>query len=137
GLIQTWVWVIGMFLMSGAMHIVGLLGAPRRTAYTTYNDNLDALSWIPYNRILGIGGAILFIGILLIIYVILELAFFAEKDDKQEEEFQLAEVAEDAGRTPAILENWKVWVGIVVVLILFAYTIPILDMLREVPGSKP
>jgi cytochrome c oxidase subunit 1 len=137
GIVQTWIWVIGMFLMSGAMHTVGLLGAPRRTAYTTYGGNLDALSWIPLNRVLGIGGAILFFGILLIIYVILELAFFAEKDVKQEEEFQLAEVAEDAQRTPAILENWKLWVGIVVVLILFAYTVPILEMLREVPGSKP
>ncbi|WP_127588538.1 b(o/a)3-type cytochrome-c oxidase subunit 1 [Paenibacillus koleovorans] len=137
GLAQTWIWVIGMFLMSGSMHAVGLLGSPRRTAYTTYGDHADALSWIPLHRVLGMGGVILFIGIILIIYIILELAFFAEKDTAGEEDFQVAEVAEDAHATPALLENWKVWVGIVVILILFAYTIPVLDMLRDVPGSKP
>ncbi|MFK7696017.1 b(o/a)3-type cytochrome-c oxidase subunit 1 [Paenibacillus sp. HJGM_3] len=137
GMAQTWIWVAGMFLMSGSMHIEGLLGAPRRTAFATYNDHATALSWIPFNRLLGIGGGVLFVGILLILYIILELAFFAEKDASGEEQFQLAEVAEDAQKTPAILENWKVWVGLVVVLILFAYTVPIIEMLREVPGSKP
>lgn len=57
---QTWVWVIGMFLLSGPMHTVGLLGAPRRTAYTLYGGAADALSWIPLQRLMAYGGGILF-----------------------------------------------------------------------------
>ena len=36
GIIQSLLWSVGMFIMSGAMHVVGLFGSPRRTAYTTY-----------------------------------------------------------------------------------------------------
>ena len=38
GIIQTIIWTVGMVLMSGAMHTVGLFGSPRRTSYTTYGD---------------------------------------------------------------------------------------------------
>ena len=31
GVIQTITWTVGMALMSGSMHLVGLLGDPRRT----------------------------------------------------------------------------------------------------------
>jgi cytochrome c oxidase subunit 1 len=29
--VQAWLWFIGMLIFSNAMHVVGLLGAPRRT----------------------------------------------------------------------------------------------------------
>src|SRR5690625_1261214 len=32
GIIQSIIWSVGMLIMSGAMHIVGLMGAPRRSA---------------------------------------------------------------------------------------------------------
>ena len=48
GIIQTLIWCIGMFIMSGSMHTVGLLGSPRRTAYNTYDDHPDAILWMPY-----------------------------------------------------------------------------------------
>jgi cytochrome c oxidase subunit 1 len=35
-LAQTWMWFIGMLLMSTSMHIAGLLGSPRRTSDVTY-----------------------------------------------------------------------------------------------------
>jgi cytochrome c oxidase subunit I len=36
-----------------------------------------------------------------------------------------------------VFENWKLWLGITVVLILFAYTIPFIDMIQNAPpGSK-
>src|SRR5699024_5621068 len=39
GIIQTIIWTVGMILMSGSQHMVGLLGDPRRTSYTTYGDH--------------------------------------------------------------------------------------------------
>ncbi|MGM7683641.1 b(o/a)3-type cytochrome-c oxidase subunit 1 [Cytobacillus sp. Hm23] len=133
-IIQTIVWAIGMTFMSGAMHAAGLLGAPRRSDYSTYGGSEQALEWIPYQIAQAIGGSILFIGIILVLIIITNLAFFAPKG---ETEFPVAEVTEHAEKTPMVLENWKLWIGITVLLILFAYTIPFIDMIQNAPvGSK-
>ncbi|WNB93187.1 b(o/a)3-type cytochrome-c oxidase subunit 1 [Bacillus sp. NEB1478] len=134
GIIQTIMWAAGMFFMSGAMHLVGLFGAPRRTSFTTYSDNPVAVDWIPYQVSMAIGGTILFAAILLLIYIIVYLAFRAPKGVM---EFPVGEVEEGAASTPALLENWKVWVGICAVLIMFAYTIPFWHMIEHAPpGSR-
>lgn len=133
-LIQAWVWLIGMTFMSGAMHAEGLLGAPRRSAFSEYMGAKQAAEWIPYQIAQAIGGSILFLGIILILIIFINLAFFAPKG---EEEFPVGEQAENAEATPMVLENWKLWIGISVVLILFAYTIPFIDMIQNAPiGSK-
>ncbi|GGJ65773.1 cytochrome c oxidase subunit 1 [Anoxybacillus voinovskiensis] len=133
-IIQTIVWVIGMTFMSGSMHFEGLLGAPRRSAFSTYGNSPQALEWIPYQIAQAVGGTILFIGIILVLIIITNLAFFAPKG---ETEFPVAEVAEGAERTPLAMENWKLWIGITVALILIAYTIPFIDMIQNAPpGSK-
>jgi len=52
-------------------------------------------------------------------------------------EFPLTPDPDDMHRSPAILENWKLWIGIAIVLILFAYTIPIYDMIVNSPPGSP
>ncbi|MBB6671753.1 b(o/a)3-type cytochrome-c oxidase subunit 1 [Cohnella nanjingensis] len=132
GIIQTLVWCVGMLFMSGPMHIVGLMGSPRRTAYTTYGDHPDAILWMPYHVAMAIGGTILFAGVLLIVYNVIALM----RAPKGETVYPIGEVAEAAEATPRYLERWSVWIGIAVALILFAYTIPLIDMFRGVtsPG---
>ncbi|MGJ7035231.1 b(o/a)3-type cytochrome-c oxidase subunit 1 [Anoxybacillus eryuanensis] len=133
-IIQTIVWSIGMIFMSSAMHFAGLLGAPRRSAFSTYGDAPQALEWVPYQIAQAVGGTILFIGIILVLIIVTNLAFFAPKG---ETEFPVAEVAEQAERTPLVFENWTLWIGIAVVLILIAYTVPFIDMIQNAPpGSK-
>jgi cytochrome c oxidase subunit I len=134
GIIQTILWTIGMAFMSGAMHLVGLFGAPRRTAYTTYSDHPQAIDWIPYQVAMAIGGTILFIAILLLMYIIGYLAF---KAPKGEMDFPVGEVEEEAVSTPVVLENWKLWVGICAALILIAYTIPFWHMIEHAPPGSP
>jgi cytochrome c oxidase subunit I len=134
GIIQTIMWTVGMAFMSGAMHLVGLFGAPRRTAYTTYSDHPQALDWVPYQAAMAIGGTILFIAILLLMYIIGYLAF---KAPKGEMDFPVGEVEEQAAATPLILENWKLWVGICAALILIAYTIPFWHMIDHAPPGSP
>jgi cytochrome c oxidase subunit 1 len=132
GIIQTIVWCIGMFFMSGSMHLVGLFGSPRRTSYTTYNDHPEAILWMKYHVAMAVGGTILFIAVIMIMYIIFALL----KTPKGECEFPLAEVDEHAAATPRILERWSLWIGIAVVLILIAYTIPVAGMImNDVPGS--
>ena len=127
-------WAIGMSIMSGAMHLAGLLGAPRRSTYSEYGGAEQAIDWIPYSIAQAVGGSILFIAILIITYMMIQLMFFAPKG---EEEFPIAEVAPGAAPVPAYLDNFKIWGIIVVALILFAYTIPLIDIITNSPvGSK-
>ncbi len=133
-IIQAMTWAVGMTFMSGAMHFAGLLGAPRRSSYSTYGGSAQAAEWIPYQIAQAVGGSILFIGILLILIIFVNLAFFAPKGN---EEFPIGEVSEKAEKTPLILENWKLWIGITAVLIILAYTLPFVDMIQNAPpGSK-
>ncbi|MGG0284644.1 cbb3-type cytochrome c oxidase subunit I [Peribacillus butanolivorans] len=133
-IIQGVFWAIGISFMSGAMHIAALLGAPRRSSYSTYGDSTQALDWIPYKIAQAVGGTILFIGIILYIIIFIQVAFFAPKGN---EEFPVGEVTDKAEKTPLVFENWKLWLGITAALILFAYTIPFIDILQNAPpGSK-
>ncbi|WP_241535875.1 cbb3-type cytochrome c oxidase subunit I [Indiicoccus explosivorum] len=133
GIIQGIVWTVGMSIMSGAMHIVGLMGAPRRSNFSTYGGSEQAAEWVPYQLAQAVGGTILFIGIVLIIYIFLQLAFFAPKGVQ---EYPVAEVSEGAQQTPMFLENWKMWITICVALILLAYTIPFIDMMQNGPPGS-
>ncbi|WP_121614989.1 b(o/a)3-type cytochrome-c oxidase subunit 1 [Virgibacillus halodenitrificans] len=134
GIIQTIVWTVGMTIMSGAMHIQGLLGGPRRSAFSEYGGTEQASNWIGYQLAQAIGGSILFIGIILMLYIFIKLAFFAPKGI---EEFPIAEEEEDAEPTPMFLENWKLWIAITLALILFAYTIPFVDIIQNSPPGSP
>ena len=133
-IIQAIVWAIGMSIMSGAMHIVGLMGAPRRSDFSTYGGAEQATEWIPYQIAQAVGGTILFIGIILVLYIVANLLWFAPKG---ETEFPVGEVSENAEKTPMWLENWKIWLTICIALILFAYTVPVFEMIQNAPpGSK-
>ncbi|OXS80235.1 b(o/a)3-type cytochrome-c oxidase subunit 1 [Domibacillus enclensis] len=133
-IVQAFTWAFGMTIMSGAMHWVGLLGAPRRSSFSTYGDAAQAMEWIPYQIAQAVGGTILFLGIILVLIIFANLAWFAPKGD---EEFPVAEVAEQAEKTPMVLENWKIWMTVLVALILIAYTIPVMDIVNGGPlGSK-
>ena len=133
--IQIITWSIGMILMSTAMHILGLLGAPRRTAYTDYANHPATLEW--FNGILSnhvtvaVGGSILFLSAMLLIIIVLQSLFTLPKAVAEEEfvEFPIAE--SDVENTPKILENWWLWIGIALVLIVIAYSIPLGNMLQH------
>ncbi|GED20548.1 MULTISPECIES: b(o/a)3-type cytochrome-c oxidase subunit 1 [Kurthia] len=134
GLIQTVLWAIGMLIMSGSMHIAGLLGAPRRSAFSVYGGAEIAQTWIGYQIAQAVGGTILFIAILLFMYILVQMLFFAPKGF---EVFPVAEVANHAQKTPAILENFKLWIIILIALLLIAYSYPIYDIISNAPlGSK-
>ncbi|MFG6117684.1 cbb3-type cytochrome c oxidase subunit I [Thalassobacillus sp. B23F22_16] len=134
GVIQTIVWTIGMVLMSGAMHWVGLLGSPRRTSYSTYFDNATALSWDPYLFFLAIGGTLLMIGVLLQVYAVFHMMFLAPKG---ETEFPVADVEEDATPTPMWTERWGLWIVLMLGLVSMAYVIPLVDFIVNAPPGSP
>ncbi|MFD1848521.1 cbb3-type cytochrome c oxidase subunit I [Oceanobacillus bengalensis] len=134
GVIQTIVWSLGMLFMSGAMHWVGLLGSPRRTSYTTYGDNATALGWDPYLLFLAVGGTLLIIGAVLMVYIVFHLMF---KAPKGETEFPIAEAEEDASETPKWTERWTLWIALMIAIVAMAYVIPIVDMIVNAPPGSP
>src|SRR5699024_3644739 len=77
GIIQSIIWSVGIFIMSDAMHIVGLMSSSRRSAYSEYGGTEHATDCICYQIAQAVGGTILFIGILLIVYIFIKLPFFA------------------------------------------------------------
>lgn len=129
-IIQAWIWFVGMVFMSGAMHFEGLLGGPRRSAFSTYGGAKQAAEWIPYQIAQAVGGSILFIGIILVLIIFINLAFFAPKG---EEEFPVGETESSEEAAPMVFENWKLWLGLTAALILFAYTIPFIDIIQNSP----
>lgn len=138
GVFQTIIWSIGMLLMSTAQHILGLFGAPRRTAYTTYGDHPTATQWfdnfLANHFTVAIGGTMLFVAAVLMVYMVFHLAFIAPKG---ETEYPMAEPAEDASTAPKIFENWKLWILVSATVILIAYTIPVIDMIMHAPPGSP
>ncbi|UJL47598.1 cbb3-type cytochrome c oxidase subunit I [Virgibacillus sp. NKC19-16] len=134
GIIQTITWTVGMLFMSGAMHLVGLLGSPRRTSYTTYGDNATALSWDPYLFFLAIGGTLLFIGVVLMVYIVFHLMFKAPKGNT---EFPIAEPEDDASTTPKWTERWGLWVVLAIAVISMGYLVPIVDLVVNAPPGSP
>ena len=134
GIIQTFIWTFGMTIMSGSMHIQGLLGGPRRSSFSEYAGGEQVATWINYQIAQAVGGTILFIGILLMVYIFIQLTFFAPRGVQ---EYPIAVEEDDAEPTPKILENWYLWIGITIALILFAYTIPVIDILKHSPPGSP
>ncbi len=136
GLIQSWLWTIGILIMSTSMHIVGVLGEPRRTSFTTYNHHPIADVWSPYRLFTGVGSILLFISSVLFLITIVYLWFFAPKAESAVD-YPIGEVDAEQPKPPAILERWSVWIGITVALVLIAYTIPVIHMIQHAPSSPP
>lgn len=134
GIIQTIVWTVGMLFMSGAMHTVGLFGSPRRTSYSTYGDSATAASWDPYLILLAIGGTLLIIGVILIVYIVFYLMFKAPKGHT---EFPIAEPEDDAPATPMWTERWGLWIVLMLAVISMGYVIPLVDLIMNAPPGSP
>ncbi|WP_226679275.1 cbb3-type cytochrome c oxidase subunit I [Mesobacillus jeotgali] len=134
GVIQTVIWTIGMVIMSISMHVVGLFGSPRRTSFTTYGDFAETLGWNPYMAAIGIGASLLLIAVILQVYAVFNLMFFAPKGVT---EFPIAEEEAGAAKTPYWTERWGIWVVLMLLVVSMAYVLPIADMIMNAPPGSP
>lgn len=134
GVIQTIIWTVGMVIMAISMHIVGLFGSPRRTSFTTYGDFANTLGWNPYMAAIGVGATLLLIAVIMQVYAVFNLMFFAPKG---ETEFPIAEEEPGAAKTPYWTERWGVWIVIMLIVVSMAYVLPIVDMIVNAPPGSP
>jgi cytochrome c oxidase subunit I len=134
GVTQTLFWTIGMILMAGSMHIVGLFGDPRRTSYTTYGDHPTALSWVPYETLFAIGATFLFIAVLIQVFAVFHMMFLSPKG---ETEYPVSTAEPGAPAVPMWTERWGLWVVFLLMVVAMAYVVPIVDMIVNAPPGSP
>ncbi|MFM8322807.1 MAG: b(o/a)3-type cytochrome-c oxidase subunit 1 [Chloroflexota bacterium] len=135
-LAQAWVWFVGMLIFSNGMHVLGLLGAPRRTP-------LGIAPYIPaeWNGRLfqvGVGGAILLIGAILYLAVMIGTAFSKQKEEVPEAQIiPVADALTDPQQTPGWLDRWAPWLVATLVLIVIAYGPQLFDQISNMTLTSP
>lgn len=127
-LAQTWLWFIGMALMSSSMHLAGLLGAPRRTSDVTYMGLHGAQSWHTEMVFTALGGTLLYISIILFAAVAVGTHFVNEPADT---EFVFAQLDEQTLAPPPAFDALLRWSMVAIVLAFLAYVGPIHEMLGQ------
>lgn len=131
---QSWIWFVGMLIFSNAMHVVGLLGAPRRTplGLAPYIPE----EWSGHLLRVGIGGGILFIGGYLFIVIVAKTAF-ARKAEASDVVVPVAEAKYDPQETPDWLDRWVPWLIGTVALLLVAYGPQLIDQISNISLTSP
>src|SRR5699024_5178607 len=125
---------VGMLFMSGAMPTVGLFGSPRRTSFSTYGDNATALGWSPYLLFLAVGGSLVIVAVVLMVYIAFYLMFNAPKGHT---EFPIGEPEDNALNTPMWSECWGLWVILMMAVVALGYVVAVVDLIMNASLGLP
>ena len=120
-LAQAWLWFGGVLIFSRGQIIGGLAGLPRRLnvsvlpePYAAAIEGLATSNWMT-----AVGGTIMFISAVLFFVVITMTILRGEKG--ADVPMPVTEAMHDSSETWPLLDNWKVWVGVALALILISY----------------
>ncbi len=134
--VQVALWGAGMLLFSGAMHILGVLGSPRRTYDVTFGGHPTTQGWTPLLVAAAAGGVLLLLSVLLFLYNVGRTLRGAPAGEEQEAQEQVRQPS-PAG-APGLVDNLGLFTAIALLLVLVAYTLPTLDILSlGSPGAPP
>jgi cytochrome c oxidase subunit 1 len=140
--LQPYVWFVGMAVMSNAMHRAGLAGIPRRTAEPTYDEFAfeGVAGTVGEMRLqIAIGGFLLFVGAAMFLIVMAD-TLLARRGGTLSVNGHIPEPLSGADHSPRILDNYKLWTAIALLLIVIAYGPPLASMVADglfAPGSPP
>ncbi|WP_049888867.1 b(o/a)3-type cytochrome-c oxidase subunit 1 [Natronococcus occultus] len=127
---QVVLWFVGMTFMSNAMHRAGLLGVPRRTAepqYEGFEFEAAVGSMGELQAQIALGGVLLTLSLVLFFANVFGTALNGRSDDLPANEY--ADALSGPEDAPLVLDNLKLWTGIAIVLVIFAYTFPLLSII--------
>ncbi len=116
---QLWLWFIGMSTLTLPWHYLGLLGQPRRTAFSPYPEEFQA-GWDTQELLMAIGGVILLISAVLLLW---NLARGGDKAASTEVEY--AEAVHAPVNLPASLNGFALWNVIMVISLVVAFGYPV------------
>ncbi len=134
--IGAWTYFVGMLIFSNAMHVIGLLGAPRRTplGLAPYIPE----EWAGHLWRIGFGGTIMWIGLMIFIVVVAVTALQRKRLPEGETiEVPLAEPIQDVQETPAWLDRWRPWLIASVVIIILSYGPQLYEQITQVQLTSP
>ncbi|MFV0526681.1 MAG: b(o/a)3-type cytochrome-c oxidase subunit 1 [Acidimicrobiales bacterium] len=132
---QAWIWFVGMIIFSNAMHVLGLLGAPRRTPLgdATYVPE----AWNGHLMRVSIGGAILLVSVImygLIMYKTVRGKVVAENEVPQ---VPIAESLRSPQLTPLWLDRFKPWLIAAALLLVIAYGPQLIHQIGNMNLNSP
>jgi len=134
-LAQAWTWFVGMVIFSNAMHMLGLLGAPRRTPLGEAPYVPD--EWNGHLLRVSIGGTILLVSVILYL-VVMYKTFRAPKAEPAEvPDMPVAESLRSPQLTPVWLDTFKPWLIAAGVLLLIAYGPQLVDQIVNMNLNAP
>ncbi len=134
-LIQAWTWFVGMIIFSNAMHVVGLLGAPRRTPLGSAPYVPE--EWSGHLLRISIGGTILFYSVYTFGYVMLRTALGPKADPALVPTVPIAESIRSPQLTPVWLDRFKPWLIAAALLLLIAYGPQLVDQIWNMELNSP
>ncbi|ELY52824.1 b(o/a)3-type cytochrome-c oxidase subunit 1 [Natronorubrum bangense] len=128
-LVQVVLWFIGMTFMTNSMHRAGLIGMPRRTAepqYDGFEFETAVGSVSELDAQIALGGLLLTLSLVLFFANIIGTAFGSRSDNLPDNGY--AEALSGSDDAPRVLDNLKLWTAIAVVLVIIAYSLPLMSI---------
>jgi len=134
-LIQLWSWFIGMLVLTLPWHQLGMVGQPRRISSTPYDEEL-VQAWLPAEFAMIVGGAILLVSGLMMVYVLYKT--HGNNQPVENTEVEYSESLHSNKRMPALMNGFGFWTGLVAVYMVASYGYPILQFfLMDTYGTVP
>jgi cytochrome c oxidase subunit 1 len=127
---QAWVWFVGMIIFSNAMHVLGLMGAPRRTP-------LGQAPYVPEEwsgNLLrtSVGGAILLVAVLMYLWVMIKTVTGPKVAAEEVPDIPVAESIRHPQLTPVWLDRFRPWLIGAGVLLVIAYGPQLVDQISNI-----
>ena len=138
--IVPYVWLIGVLIFSSGLMWGGLMGEPRRTnlgmTYTNPENSLFRPDWVPSTMLALVGGIIMTVAAMLFFWSFF-FTVFSKKSFEPHLDFPTAEVLHEE-RELSILNNFKPWLVIMIIVIIIAYVPALMDTFKySGPGAPP
>ncbi|NDJ63179.1 MAG: cytochrome C oxidase subunit I, partial [Chloroflexi bacterium] len=127
-LLQVYLWFVGQIVFGGSMGRAGADGAIRRTDMGAEGAFVNP-DWVPWLNLSAIGGAILLVSSILLYVVIIGTL----RSPKQEAETEMP-IETNAPSSPAILERWGLWIGVIIISNIIMWGPVLLSAMNFISG---